>query len=90
MKPPKNPGRPWDQDEMHQLVREWQSNMGLYEMAVFHNRTPNAIITRLVVLGRLTLIGRTYHKVDPMPYLTIERVKTTQDRWVEDHKGVER
>jgi hypothetical protein len=46
-------GMPWSQDEDARLLREFDQSITIAQIALQHGRTPGAITSRLVKMGRL-------------------------------------
>ena len=50
---PPNAGRPWNSDEERRLVSKFDAGTSIEELARLHGRTPVAISSRLVKLGKI-------------------------------------
>ena len=50
---PDNAGKPWENDEDEQLVKEFDSGENIREIARIHKRTTGAILSRLEKLGKM-------------------------------------
>jgi hypothetical protein len=58
---PDNAGRPWNQEEEFELIKDVQGEMKLQEIAVKHGRTLRAIEARLEKLGLIKAGERATH-----------------------------
>lgn len=52
---PPNAGKPWSDEEMAMLANSFDSGKTIEELSVTHGRTPGAIRSRLLRLGRLQI-----------------------------------
>jgi hypothetical protein len=50
---PENVGKPWDKSEDERLCERFDSGVGVKELAIEHERSRNAIRSRLVKLGKI-------------------------------------
>jgi hypothetical protein len=52
---PENAGRPWTKMEDDELCREFETGEKLKALSTRHKRTPGAIQSRLIKMGKITL-----------------------------------
>lgn len=50
---PENAGKIWEEEEMTQLISEFEGGMNIRDMATAHNRTTWGIRQKLVKLGKI-------------------------------------
>lgn len=79
---PQNVQPRWTPKEEAELRERFRSGWSLREMSEHHGRTPNAIITRLVVLGELVQMGKAYYEVSRQPAWTFEQIKHEQQEYL--------
>lgn len=53
---PQNAGKAWTTEEDHQLMERFDKGISVKELSVVHNRTEGAIKSRLMKLGKLSLV----------------------------------
>lgn len=58
---PANAGRPWSEEESQQLAAEFDSGKTQAQLVESHERTPGAIRSRLVRLGKLEIPEKGNH-----------------------------
>lgn len=56
---PENAGKPWSEEEDKLLMDQFDKGVSLKELSRNHERTEGAIKSRLIKLGRITLIDTT-------------------------------
>lgn len=76
----KNAGNSWNNEEHEQLLAEFDAGATLEELVSQHKRTPNAIVSKLAMLGRLTDIARGYRKVAPDEWVSFDEIKSIHKR----------
>ena len=56
---PERVGQPWSEDEDIALIKAFEKEISLNDLAIKHQRTRGAIRTRLVRLGKIAIDDRT-------------------------------
>lgn len=65
-------GQPWTATEDAQLIKAFNDGASIHKLVLDHERTGNAIVSRLCLLGRLTVIHKAYHVVEDTPWTTFD------------------
>jgi hypothetical protein len=81
-----NAGKAWTDDEVARLLSNFQAGFSIYQLALQHQRSPNAIITRLIVHGRVAQVGKGFYGLPEFPFATFETIKADQARWLRKDK----
>jgi hypothetical protein len=50
---PTNAGKPWSEDEVGNLLKSFDAGKTIEQLSTMHGRTPGAIRTRLIRMGRI-------------------------------------
>lgn len=75
---PANHGKEWTEAEELRLLQEFRAGFKLSTLCSAHDRTANAVLTRLVRLGVVAVRNRAYYALMPQPYATFEEARDGQ------------
>ena len=73
-----NRGKPWTQEEINSLLKNFDSGLSIEQMIVSHGRTGSAIVTKLMMLNRLVSVNRGYRIIQKDEWVSFKKLNEIQ------------